>query len=286
MNTNHSFRQVDQHIDRAKQGKKDIKITEFAHLFSISAETLRKYDSQEIMRASRLENDYRVYSSWDLTKLIRIRQLRSARHSLPEISALIRSGMDESSLEDIDKSIIDIKREIEEGHKLIHWLKRQKSIIIQTRQQGDSVMIEDMEAIHCCIYMVGPTLVDKEGKEKENLKQWMAALPFVTTYYLKSSGGKTVSCVGLTESERRIYGLEYLQADFVLPESRYGSCNIVTQRSHDFDYSSETLEESYQRISTLELALEDIILVRVDDYIQRGDVYSSYNHFMIPILPQ
>ena len=74
-------------LNLSPAGAKSINISRMADLFSLTAETLRKYDAKKIISAFRDGNEYRKYSSWEVTKLIWARALRAEGYSLDEISA-------------------------------------------------------------------------------------------------------------------------------------------------------------------------------------------------------
>ena len=57
-------------LNLSPPGEKSISISHMADLFSLNAETLRKYDAKRIISAFRDGNEYRKYSSWEVTKLI------------------------------------------------------------------------------------------------------------------------------------------------------------------------------------------------------------------------
>lgn len=270
-------------IRSAPRGKRNINISDLAGLFGITAETLRKYDSQKIIEAFRQENGYRCYSSWDLTKVICVRQLRMEGYSLNEIAARMRRKDGVDTIDQIDAMQKQLQAEIEEKQRLIRWLQRRRQLLMESKAQKSDVHIESWPSIYCCVYMAGNTMVKKNGADLAHLKAWMQALPYVSIYYLRNPEGDTVSCVGITEKERQEYQLENLVPDFILPQSDYAACNLITQHSSNFDTSTESWEEGFLKASELNLPLEDLIVMRAEDYIQQNGIYSSYNHAMIPI---
>lgn len=270
-------------IRTAPWGKSNINISELADLFGITAVTLHKYDSQKIIEAFRQDNGYRRYSSWELTKVICVRQLRMEGYSLNEIAARMsrRNGVD--TIDQIDAMQKQLQVEIEEKQRLIHWLQHRRQLLMESKAQRADVHIESWSSIYCCAYMAGNTIVKKNGADLAHLKSWMQALPYVSIYYLSTLEGDTVCCVGITEKERQEYQMEHLVPDFILPQSDYAACNLITQHSSNFDTSMESWEEGFRKASELNLPLEDLFVMRVEDYIQQDGIYSSYNHMMIPI---
>jgi DNA-binding transcriptional MerR regulator len=280
---NERYEGISYRIRTAPRGKSNINISDLADLFGITAETLRKYDHQKIIEAFRQENGYRHYSSWELTKVICVRQLRMEGYPLSKIAARMhrRDGVD--TIDQIDAMEKQLQAEIEEKQRLIHWLQHRRKLLKESKAQKTDVHIESWSSIYCCVYMAGNTMVKKNGADLAHLKAWMQALPYVSIYYLCTLEGDTVSCLGITEEERQEYQLDHLVPDFILPHSDYATCNLIAQHSSNFDTSMEFWEEGFQKASELNLTLEDIFVVRVVDYIQQDGIYSSYNHMMIPI---
>ena len=77
-------------LGRFQRGSRAMGIFELADLFGVTTEALRKYEAKGLLQPYRDENGYRKYSSWDLTKIIRLRQLRQTGFSLEEISGELK----------------------------------------------------------------------------------------------------------------------------------------------------------------------------------------------------
>ena len=69
-------------IKNTRRGKEWFNISDLSRLFNLTSETLRKYEKKHIVEPSRTDNNYRIYSSWEITKIIRARQLKSECSSL------------------------------------------------------------------------------------------------------------------------------------------------------------------------------------------------------------
>ena len=84
------------------EGSRSIGIFELSELFGITPEALRKYEEKHILHPIRDKNGYRKYSSWDLTKLVRIRQLRSEGVSLGGVAQQLRQGDPQQKLQELE----------------------------------------------------------------------------------------------------------------------------------------------------------------------------------------
>lgn len=90
---------------------KNYRITELGRLFSLSRSTLLYYDRIGLLRPSgRTQADYRLYTEADLARLERICFFRDAGLSLAEISSLLESANNDSSI--LERRLRDIGREI------------------------------------------------------------------------------------------------------------------------------------------------------------------------------
>ena len=89
-------------IKNTRRGKEWFNISDLSRLFNLTSETLRKYEKKHIVEPLRTENNYRIYSSWEITKIFRARQLKSECSSSLEV--------DEHMLEmDSDESVRNIE---------------------------------------------------------------------------------------------------------------------------------------------------------------------------------
>ena len=104
----------------------------------------------------------------------------------------------QTMMEDLQKTLM---QEIQYRRKLIRWLAAQRDEVMRAEQAGDRCMIEHQSALHCCIYMVDDTLVDKQGEERKQFKAWLQALPFANVCYIGGVGETAYSCLVLTEEE-------------------------------------------------------------------------------------
>ncbi len=270
-------------LNQYEYGKKEIGIFEMAELLGVTSEALRKYENKEIIQPIRDRRGYRKFHSWDLTKIICARQMRQEGFSLNDIAdgmknndAQLQIGM----IEEIQKTLM---QEILYRKKLIHWLSLQKDEVMRSEQQGDRCVVEYLPALHCCAYMVDDTLVDKKGEAREHLKQWLQALPFINVYYIGVVDDKTLSCLVLTEDEMRTYELEYLTADFVIPEQYYAVTYAAAEHDSEHDTSEACILSSLQRVQSMNMKLGNYMVGRMVRYIQHAGKYVSVNKMCYPI---
>lgn len=270
-------------LNQYEYGKKEIGIFEMAELLGVTSEALRKYENKEIIQPIRDRRGYRKFHSWDLTKIICARQMRQEGFSLNDIAdgmknndAQLQIGM----IEEIQKTLM---QEILYRKKLIHWLSLQKDEVMRSEQQGDRCVVEHLPALHCCAYMVDDTLVDKKGEAREHLKQWLQALPFINVYYIGVMDDKVLSCLVLTEDEMRTYELEYLTADFVIPEQYYAVTYAAAEHDSEHDTSEACVLSSLQRVQGMNMKLGNYMVGRMVRYIQQAGKYVSVNKMCYPI---
>lgn len=270
-------------LNLSPRGDKSISISRMADLFSLTAETLRKYDAKGIISAFRDGNEYRKYSSWEVTKLIWARALRAEGYSLDQIAAHTVERVSDDSIRIIEEMQKKIASEIVERQRILKWLEERKRSYRELDSRGDEVTVEIQPEIWCCSYLTDNTMAGKKGAEWENLQEWMKALPFVSVYYIGNRAYNTVSCVGITAEERDRYGLTRLTPDFILPEQMYLSKFVIAEHSRQHDTSNEVILQGFADMQERGYPLQDLFVMRVFDYVQKDGLYRSYNKMMIPI---
>ena len=270
-------------LNLSPHGDKSINISRMADLFSLTAETLRKYDAKGIISAFRDGNEYRKYSSWEVTKLIWARALRAEGYSLDQIAAHTVERVSDDSIRIIEEMQKKIASEIVERQRILKWLEERKRSYRELDSRGDEVTVEIQPEIWCCSYLTDNTMAGKKGEDWENLQEWMKALPFVSVYYVGNRAYNTVSCVGITAEERDRYGLTHLTPDFILPEQMYLSKFVIAEHSRQHDTSNEVILQGFADIQERGYPLQDLFVMRVFDYVQKDGLYRSYNKMMIPI---
>ena len=270
-------------ICSVKRGKEEFNISDLSRLFGLSSETLRKYEKLHIVEPIRRDNNYRVYSSWEITKIIRARQLKYECSSLVEVDEHLLEMDSDESISNIELRKKELLKEIEYKQRLLMWLDSRKRAIESYKENEGRVYFKKEEKIYCCIYMVGNTITDKRGDDLRVLQQWMEALPFVSVYYIGINDGRTVSCVGISESERKLYHLEYLKEDFVIGEADYLEYNDYAAHSQDFDTSSECIDRGYEISRKQGIGFEDLFVIKMVGYVQRAGIYKSHNIMMYPV---
>ena len=270
-------------LNLSPHGDKSINISRMADLFSLTAETLRKYDAKGIISAFRDGNEYRKYSSWEVTKLIWARALRAEGYSLDQIAAHTVARVSDDSIRIIEEMQKKIASEIVERQRILKWLEERKRSYRELDSREDEVTVEIQPEIWCCSYLTDNTMAGKKGAEWENLQEWMKALPFVSVYYVGNRAYNTVSCVGITAEERDRYGLTHLTPDFILPEQMYLSKFVIAEHSRQHDTSNEVILQGFADMQERGYPLQDLFVMRVFDYVEKDGLYRSYNKMMIPI---
>ena len=270
-------------LNLSPHGDKSINISRMADLFSLTAETLRKYDAKGIISAFRDGNEYRKYSSWEVTKLIWARALRAEGYSLDQIAVHTVERVSDDSIRIIEEMQKKIASEIVERQRILKWLEERKRSYHELDSREDEVTVEIQPEIWCCSYLTDNTMAGKKGAEWENLQEWMKALPFVSVYYIGNRAYNTVSCVGITAEERDRYGLTHLTPDFILPEQMYLSKFVIAEHSRQHDTSNEVILQGFADIQERGYPLQDLFVMRVFDYVEKDGLYRSYNKMMIPI---
>lgn len=284
MNDFQNYEELIQCLNTVSKGKEKINISDLARIFNVSSETLRKYDTQNILIPYREDNLYRIYSSWELTKLIRTRQLRMEGYSIKDIEQHFKAIQFEDNLINIEKREIEIQHDIEEREKLLLWLKERKQTIRDTQEIKDKVVIRKAEKLYCCVYMVDNTMVSKDKKQMNYLKEWLSVLPYLTVYYIGIAGSKVLSCVGVSEREKELYKLNDLVPDFVLPEAEVAVCNMNTYKGEQIDTSNENIMESFEKVQKAGYTHQNIFVIKMIEYTQKDGLYTCLNQAMIPIV--
>ncbi len=113
---------------------------DFAELFSIGKETLRYYESINLLpNPIRNESGYRIYSEEDLLRIKFIVQMKNYGFSLKEIADLIKMVRNEKCANQdklvnyIYNKIIEVENQIKELYQLIELLKTVK----ENKQLGE-----------------------------------------------------------------------------------------------------------------------------------------------------
>ena len=269
-----------------KKGKKEIGIFELAELFGVTSEALRKYEAKRIIQPFRDERGYRKFHSWDLTKIICARRMRQEGFPLSDIAHSMQSAEMQQRLDMMEAMQKELMQEILYRKKLITWLSAQKDELIRMENQGDRCVVERQPALHCCVYMAGDTLVNKEGEEREQLKRWLEELPFCNICYIGKLRYDMVSCLVLSEDEKKAYGLEHLKPDFIIPEQFYVACQSTAEHSDKHDTSDVSILEARERAQEMGFSLGDYVVARMVSYVQNEEMFQSINRMFFPIMEE
>jgi len=266
-----------------QKGSRMMGIFELADLFGVTTVALRKYEDKKILQPYRDENGYRKYHSWEVTKIIRARQLRGEGFSLQDIAAEMTQEDPARQLQDIEALEERLVKEISYREKLIRWLRACREEILAAEELGEECVIERQSPRYCCVYMVEDTLVDKKGQEWNRLKEWIQALPFARVCYVGNSVRHMYSCLSLRQEELKLYGLENLKPDFILPEQSCVVCNAVAEHTQTRDTSEECIAAVREKARGLGVRLADVAVLEMVRYTQQGDTFHSYNKAMFPL---
>ncbi len=274
-------------LEQIPRGRQTLGIFELANLFDISSEALRKYEKQKIIQPARLENGYRKYSSWDLTKIIRARQMKHEGFSLDEVASQLEycPYSFSSQIHQLEALRQDLQKEINYKKRLVTWLENRQNELVRAENLGEHCIIQRQACQYYCSYLVGNSFVDKSSEEMENLKNWINALPFARVCYVNSGTPQnTLSCLSLDENELSLYGLEHLHPDFVIPEQQYVVCIITAEHSPTSDTLTEAFVTAKQKSEQLGLELADYNIMQMIDYSQSQDSFYYRNIVMFPIV--
>lgn len=149
----HEPNQASTWLKHCKKGKREVGIFELADLLDMTAEALRKYEAKQIIRPIRDEHQYRKFYSWDLTKIIKARKMRQEGFTLADIEHGMKSARVEDHVDMLETMQQSIAREILYKKQLMAWLAEQRNDIISLDHLGDRCIIEQLPALHCCVYM-------------------------------------------------------------------------------------------------------------------------------------
>ena len=271
------------------EGSRSIGIFELSELFGITPEALRKYEEKHILHPIRDKNGYRKYSSWDLTKLVRIRQLRSEGVSLGSVAQQLRQGDPHQKLQELESLKQALAEEIVQRNRLIAWMDAQQRDLLQAQHLGDSCTVERCGQQYCCVYMVNDTLVAKNGAALAHLKEWVRALPFLHVIYVDGAKGLVLTCLSCGEDERAQYGLQHLTPDFILPARLCAVCNLPVDHSPEGDSLSESfysIAQARQKAESLGLPLSGQFVLQMLWYTQENGIFRTYNKALFPILSE
>lgn len=272
------------HLKSFQKGSRMMGTFELADLFGVTTEALRKYEAKGIIQPCRDENGYRKYCSWELTKIIRARQLRKEGISLNDITAELKEGDPARQLRDMEDLRQTLAAEIAYREKLLSWLDVQRKELLAAEELGDRCSIERQGRRYCCVYMVGDTLAGKEGQEWEHLKEWIQALPFARVcYVVNGPAAEALSCLCLGEEELERYGLQHLIPDIILPEQDCVVCNVVAEHDQTRDTSEECIAAARERARRLGVKLADHVSLQMMWYTEREGFFRSHNKAMFPI---
>ncbi len=262
--------------------RKEIGIFELAELFGITPAAIRKYEGKGIIQPERnIDNKYRKYSSWEVVKMVFARGLSQEGFSLSQVSQMLETQEPVEHIEPIEVLQAELAKEIVYKKRLITLLDRQKRSYESRKTQG-KVQIECLPALYCCRLLEENELACKSNAERKKLEEWIEALPFVSVYIIHTESHECRTCLGISEEERKSYGLEQLVPDFVLPEKMCVTCNVVFDR--EGWYERGEIDEGFEQAKSLGFPIESTSIMRMYAYVQHDGKYTCHVKGCFPIL--
>ncbi|WP_068781010.1 MerR family transcriptional regulator [Paenibacillus sp. GM2] len=156
-------------------------IGEFASIIGVSADTLRLYEKQGIIRPLKdHSNNYRYYNDLDVRSLLMSRLYRSLNIPLQDVSELINGA----TAQQVQQQLLQSKTNLDEQI-------RRSTLLLKKMDEIETELGQIEERLHQCRikllpprYRLKQTSQDRLLKEpylKETVNEWMELLPF--TYF-------------------------------------------------------------------------------------------------------
>ncbi|KPU44342.1 zinc-responsive transcriptional regulator [Oxobacter pfennigii] len=158
------------------------KIGDVSKLLNMPVETIRYYETKNIIRPYRLENSkYRVYETWDIFYLMQCMKYKSFNLSLEEIAQVINNGSLQYILDKINEKDLEIREKISHdtllAEKLEELIKKLETI---TLNQGNYWIQKLPERYYLyCVESDGDSYNDFD-LSNPLFSQWLQYYPFVT----------------------------------------------------------------------------------------------------------
>lgn len=116
---------------------KYFRIGEISELFGIGADSIRYYEELGIIRPSRGENGYRLYSAHDIWRINVIRDLRSLGFSMERIREYLENRTVESTIGMLSQEISAITERLAALEKLRGNLENRLAIVREARERPE-----------------------------------------------------------------------------------------------------------------------------------------------------
>ncbi|HHW03743.1 MAG TPA: MerR family transcriptional regulator [Thermoanaerobacterales bacterium] len=158
-----------------------LKIGEVSKLLNMSVETIRFYESQNIIKPSRkADSKYRIYETWDIFFLMECMKYRSFDISVKDISKILHAESLDFFLQKIDEKQNRINDEIRYNTLLYEKIEQYRSSLETVELNEGNFWIKKIPEQLYFIYL------SSQGDQYEELdstnplfSEWMNFLPFV-----------------------------------------------------------------------------------------------------------
>lgn len=264
------------------EGKKEIGISELSDLFDITPEAIRKYEEKRILQPNRGgSNKYRKYSSWEAVNMVYSRSLSQLGFTLSQVSDILKMKDQIRYLDQMDLLQKQLAKEIEQKQKLLQLLYARKNELLSAQEEGSKLKTELIPQLYCCRLLSEDRIASTTEDEKENLQKWIAALPFVSIISLYADDKSISTVLGISKADMEHYGLDYLQADLILPERMCVTCYALSNQSDA--YSKQFFESLAFKVKQAGYQLEFPYIFWMKQYSQSEDGYFSYSKRYFPL---
>ena len=259
-------------------------IFELSSLFGISAEMLRKYENAGLVKPKRGENRYRKYSTWEINKVFFTRKLSLEGFPLRQVSCFFRDTDLNGQIRETEELQAHLEREILDRKRKLDLLNLQKKELSNYVSQGEDVSQELAEELNCCVIEKGELLVTEEpGKDRRRIQEWIAALPYVSLWFIDDGIHPRCSCLAISKREQRQYGLDHLVPDFVLPEIKCAVCNVPVHGNCDAHTSQNAINQALEKVRSKGYQAHGMYRIKMIAYTQNEEQYCCYNKGFFPI---
>lgn len=158
---------------------KDYSIGTIAKLLGISSETLRYYESKNVIKPRRgSETGYRYYNAWDLHMLLQAKHYQSYGYTLKEIVKLFRND----DLKDISDGLGDKEEAIEQEILLqmnrLNCIRQNRAMLSDAADSVGKFRIERSPGIFRMNTQEDYTLY-KSPEALELIEKWTQLTPFI-----------------------------------------------------------------------------------------------------------
>lgn len=164
-------------------------------ILGISGETLRFFEKRGLIHPERNhENNYRIYNSLDLNKIVAYKFYRAMEFSMDEAIDMVNQSDSQDSLVKMEEQTKVILRKSDYYRQLSHRMAEWTKIMEGTKKDSDYRLEESPEIVFYCNQINKTFQIDT--RKIKNTRSWLEHLPFVNlTVYIpvhqKSVGSET-----------------------------------------------------------------------------------------------